>query len=232
MAINFNDAITRLSQQKQALSGRAPSRNEIAGLVEGVAAGANERLTQSKQLDIQQQGQDLNVQKLAEEKRLADTEIQFAHDAAKRDIDARRQETGAGVGALVGTGVGYYFGGPVGGVVVSAVGSMLGKVASGNSWICSALHEKEPWTISQQKALFKLFKHAHENHTEAFSCYQEIGPELARHGQKNDVLEIIKIVQAGETERAYEGYMAMCKQIITEHMPELLSVYEEARRAA
>lgn len=214
MARSFNDEITRLSQQKQALSGRAPSRNEIAGLVEGVASGASDRLATSKQLNIQQQAQDLNVQRLAEEKRLADTEIQFAHDATLRDIKSNREETGAQLGGSVLGAGGTAYGGPIVGAGASAVGSYLGKVAGGSSWICSAIHKEAPWTLTQQKALMKLFRYVYETHKPQFDAYQRIGKQLAKFGHKEDILPIIKLVKTGDLEKAYQEYYQMCQKII------------------
>lgn len=222
--MNFNDAVSQLARQKQAVYGRPPSRNEIAGVVEGIAAESDERLSrkkgldiQEKQVGIQQQAQDLNVQRLAEEKRQADTELQLAHEAIRRDIKTSRETTGASVAGTVGAGVGYYFGGPVGGAVGSAIGATFGKIAGGSSWICSAIHKKEPWKLSQQKCLLKLMRYAKEKHSRNFSLYQKLGEKLAIYGNKNDILPIIDMVKCGKIEKAYKRYVSMCKNIIKTH---------------
>lgn len=99
MAISFNDAITRLSQQKQAVSGRQPSRNSAAGVAEGVASGAQSRLANKQQLSLQQQALSTDIERLAQQKSLSDTQIQMAHNANLQEIKARRNQTASTAGS-------------------------------------------------------------------------------------------------------------------------------------
>lgn len=99
MALSFNDSITRLARQKQAVSGRNPSRNAAAGVAEGVAAGASQRLANKKQIGLQEQSLGLEAQRLAQQKEQSDTEIQMAHNAAAQDEKAQSNQTLSTVGS-------------------------------------------------------------------------------------------------------------------------------------
>lgn len=146
---NFSNILSSIKRQSAAVSGRPSSGGTVSGVLAGVAAGADSRVAnkrnlemQSRQADIQQQGQDLNVQRFAEEKRQSDIELQMAHEAAMRNTNASRsQSLSQGLSTAGSLAAMKYLGGAkaftaVPSVSISTVGS--GGAAAGGSATAAA----------------------------------------------------------------------------------------------
>lgn len=137
---NFSNILSSIKRQSAAVSGRPSTSGTVSGVLSGVAAGADSRVAnkrnlemQGRQADIQQQGQDLNVQRFAEEKRQSDIELQMAHEAALRNTKQQRSNNvSSGVGTVASIAAAKYLGG--GGGAYTAVPSVkISTVGSGGT---------------------------------------------------------------------------------------------------
>ena len=94
----LESGLQQLSQQRAAVSGRAPSRNEVAGLVEGLAAKAQGRLERREELDQRErfhseelQSQfDLSNNQIAANAALQENDIRAGFANTQAQLDSQR----------------------------------------------------------------------------------------------------------------------------------------------
>ena len=237
----FTDALSRLRTQKAAISGRGPSKSEVAGVIEAQARTADERLARKQELNQQEEMIRLQKESQAESKRQFEEKLAFDAETKEMQRQAAREAQKPTIGSVVGSaGSGAAAGAMIGSVIPglgtgigAAVGGVVGAV-SGGSWICSEVHKHEKWKLSEQKALIKLMKWAYVHQKEEFMQYQKHGPEIIKRVteplalKEKFLVPIVDLVQEGKMKEAYLIYRSFTRKLAKELMPEAYEEYKEA----
>ena len=202
---SFTDLLMTAKRRAQ-LSGRPLTGRETAGIAEGYATTATDRL--------------IRIKTLEERKRRTDLQVEAAEEAKETE----RKET---IGAFVGGGIGFAVGGPPGALLGMGIGSMLG-----GTWLCTETKKQSGLTEDQSKTLDEFRAYAKEHHPGWLEFYVRIGPEIVKainetegrgfydNLKENMIRPVIALFKNEHKETAYRVYKGSVINFIDKYTPQ------------
>ena len=135
--MNFTDALMEAKRRAQ-LQGRPLAKQEAAGIAEGYAESATDRLTKAKQVALQEQGLAQQESQFGRELAQKQQALQWEKEAADNAADMQERQNTV-MGGLAGAGAGAYIGSSIAAATgAAATGAAAGSVAPGLGTIIGA----------------------------------------------------------------------------------------------
>ncbi|MCK9276381.1 MAG: hypothetical protein M0P57_14985 [Syntrophales bacterium] len=201
MSLNFSDALMEAKRRAQ-LQGRPLAKQEAAGIAEGYAESATDRLTKAKQMALQEQ--ELAQQGTQFDQRLAEEKVQFEQSQAQQESqyartleqsekalqwekeaadDAAEQQArtnmisataaGAGIGAYAAAGTAV--GGPVGAAIGAGIGLVVGLFTNKDCIIVTACTSPDSYEVD----IARKYRDTYLDET-TLTGYYLIAPSIAK----------------------------------------------------